>query len=195
MTTTAPERELADLLADVSDAERFVAEADLATIPAELAELSRRFVALDRKLLASSKRSRLTNDTGVTHVATVELARIRALHSVAGVSVKREQRQLVVETIPLVVEWNGQSFRLGRYQLMIAVEGDVRIESIDHLGPKSHWDHPHIQGGLPCLGNLRAGVLKLIAEYELALAVQVLLDFLTTYDPESAYTPIEGWTT
>jgi hypothetical protein len=43
------------------------------------------------------------------------------------------------------------------------------------------------------LGNLRSGVLKLIAEFELALAVQLLLDFLAIYQPETAYTPIEGW--
>ena len=36
-------------------------------------------------------------------------------------------------------------------------------------------------------------VLKLIAEYELALATQLLIDFLHLYQPEDAYTPIEGW--
>ena len=193
MIAAALERELGDLLVHLRDTDR--TEADLASIPAELAELSRRFVTLDRKLIASTKDSRLTTDMDVMRVATVEIGRLRALHGVSTISINRQPRQLVVETSDVVVEWNHQSFRLGRYQLIIALDGDVRIESIDHLGPKSHWDHPHVQGGLPCLGNLREGVLKLIAEYELALAVQVLLDFLTTYDPESAYTPIEGWTT
>lgn len=194
MKTVALEREFGDLLADVRDHECSVAEGDLASIPAELAELSRRFVALDRKLLASNKRSRLTSETDAMRVATFEMTRIRALHGVAAIAVRREQRQLVVDTHPLELEWNGHYIRIGRYRLTIGVaDGDVRIESIDHLGPKSHWDHPHVQGGMPCLGNLREGVLKLIAEYELALAVQVLLDFLTTYDAETAYAPIEGW--
>ena len=89
--------------------------------------------------------------------------------------------------------WGGHRYDLGSYCVRIDLAGDVRVESLDHLGPKPLWDHQHVQGGLPSLGNLREGVLKLIAEYELALAVQVLLDFLRTYNPGTAYTPIEGW--
>jgi hypothetical protein len=76
---------------------------------------------------------------------------------------------------------------------VLELDGDVRIESVSRLGPKPGWDHPHVQDGRPCLGNLREGVLKLIAEYELALAVQVTMGFLETYQPESAYCAIEGW--
>jgi hypothetical protein len=98
-----------------------------------------------------------------------------------------------VRSEPIRIDWRGLRYELGGYRIELDLAGDVRIESLDKLGPKPHWDHPHVQDGLPCLGNLREGVLKLIAQYQLALAIQVLLEFLSTYDPAEAYTSIEGW--
>ena len=181
-----------DLLAAAVDSEQAAIEADLATIPAQLSELSRRFVALDRRLPAAARRVEALRGLGaVDEFAEAELARLVDVPGVTSVEV--EQGRLVVGTEPVEIRWSGTSYALGAYRLVLDLAGDVRIESVNKLGPKAAWDHPHVQDGLPCLGNLREGVLKLIAEYELALAVQVLLDFLATYQPESAYTPIENW--
>jgi hypothetical protein len=100
-----------------------------------------------------------------------------------------EDSALIVVTEPIVVAARA----LGAYRLTIRLTGDIRIDSLDRAGPRPAWDHPHVQDGLPCLGNLRPGVLKLIAELEVGLAVQVLLDFLRSYQAETAYTPIERW--
>ena len=52
-----------------------------------------------------------------------------------------------------------------------------------------------VQVGLHERARVQAGHLSHgeQRQLELALAVQLLLDFLATYQPESAYTPIEGW--
>jgi hypothetical protein len=193
-TSTSAESALAGLLADSWAAARAEADSDLATIPAQLAELGRRFVALDRRLLAASRRRDDPADAAAAaRRAAAELAGLLALAGVASVTADAARRTLVVETAPLQLAWNGRHFDLGRFRLLLDLAGDVHVESLDRLGPRHGWDHPHIQDGLPCLGNLREGILKLIAEDDLALAVQVLLDFLTTYNPETAYTPVEGW--
>jgi hypothetical protein len=181
---------LADLLARASAAEQAALESDAASIRAELATLSRRLVALDRRLPATQRRLvqlRSLADLDLERHAERELGRILSLPGIGSAVV--EHAALVVETQPLVV----RDRALGRFQLEIALAGDIRVTSLDRRGPRGAWDHPHVQAGLPCLGNLREGILKLIAELELALAVQVLLDFLHTYQPETAYTPIEGW--
>lgn len=184
------ESELADLLTRSWSAERARAEADLCNIPAELAELSRRFVTLQRRLLAANQRLRVVTGSA-DEVAAAEMARLIQMEGVVRLDVG--SYQLNVETRPICVEYAGRRFDLGRFRIVLDLTGEVRIESLDKLGPKPYWDHPHIQAGLPCLGNLREGVLKLIADYELGLAVQVLMDFLNTYDATTAYTPIEGW--
>src|SRR4051794_25134372 len=165
---------------------------DIATIPGRLAELSRRFVALDRRLPAATRR--LTEIDGLGDPAPFAAAELERLVAVPGVrEVGVDGDRLVVVTEPVTVAWEGAEYALGAYRLLLDLAGDVRVESVDRAGPRGAWDHPHVQDGLPCLGNLREGVLKLIAEYELALAVQVLIDFLHTYLPEGAYTPIDGW--
>jgi hypothetical protein len=185
-------RALGQLVARSVAAQQAAAEADLATIPAQLADLSRRFVALDRRLPAAVLRlAQLRARSDADEFAAAELERLHGVQGVRGVQATGST--LRVQTESIIVAWGERHFDLGAYCLVLDLDGDVRVEALDRRGPKPHWDHPHVQDGLPCLGNLREGVLKLIAEYELAIASQVLIDFLRTYDPDTAYTPIVGW--
>ena len=166
---------------------------DVAGTRAQIAELSRRLVALERRVRASSARlaELCSSDGSLEAFAAEQFEIIVALPGVRDVA--EDGSCLRLETEPVVIDWEGRRYALGAFRLSLDLAGDVRVDSLEHLGPKSGWDHPHVQDGLPCLGNLRPGILKLIADFELALAAQLLLDFLTTYQPETAYTPIEGW--
>jgi len=169
-----------------------LAEADVEAIRAEVGGLSRRLVALERRLRGSSVRlAALRSVDGVETFAGEQFDRIVALPRVAALELSGSSVEVCTD--PIEIEWEGRRYRLGDYRLTIDLGGEVSVASLAHLGPKLGWDHPHVQDGLPCLGNLRPGVLKLIADFELALAVQLLLDFVATYQPETAYTPIEGW--
>ena len=168
------------------------AERDVAALREELAQLSRRFVTLDRQLLAQMHRGQqLREMSGVVESAGDELETMLAVPGVQAVEVHGQT--LHVLTHPMQIVWQDQPHELGRYRIVLDLDGDLHIESIDKLGPKPGWDHPHVQDGRPCFGNAREGVLKLIAEYELALAVQVTVGFLQTYLPDSAYCAIERW--
>ncbi len=183
---------LRDLLASSIQTQESVTEEDAQAVRSQLAELSRQFVTLDRRLLSYSRRAKeLRTLTDVPESAGQELERLLAVRGVRAAEVAGSQ--LRVLTHQLMLESEGSTYNLGEYRILLDLAGDVRIESISRLGPKPHWDHPHIQDGLPCLGNLREGVLKLMARYELALATQVLMDFLSTYNADTAYCPIEGW--
>lgn len=200
IATSAPEapqtmekaQALHDLLVSSIQAEKSASEENIGALRAQLADLSRRFVTLERRLLSQARRADDLNTLAdVPNSAGQELDRLLAVRGIRTAEVVGSQ--LCVLTHPLEIESNGSAYNLGEYRILLNLSGDVRIESIDRLGPKSHWDHPHIQDGLPCLGNLREGVLKLIARYELALVTQVLMDFLSTYNADTAYCPIEGW--
>lgn len=191
-TDEALRRAFRNMLAASLSSQTAVADAEMDKIRTELADLSRRFVALERRLLASTRRAEdMRGLRGRLDEADAELARLISLPGVRSLSVV--DCSLHVTVGPIQIEWNGALYHLGDYRIVLDLAGDVRVESLSRLGPRPYWDHPHIQGGLPCLGNIRDGVLKLIADYELALAVQVLMDFLRTYRPESAYCLLEGW--
>jgi hypothetical protein len=193
-STSPTTSSFAALLARSMADQRAAATDALATIPARLAEFSRRLVALDRQLPAAQRRLAVIDALGDPGIfAAAELRRLAEVPGVAGVEADLESGTLTVQTAPILIAWNCVEYALGSFRLHLDLAGDVRIESVERPGPRAAWEHPHVQGGLPCLGNIRAGVLKLIAEYELALAAQVLIDFLQTYQPDEAYTPIEGW--
>ncbi len=123
--------------------------------------------------------------------AAAELDRLLAVPGVQEVEV--HEQAVHVLTHPVYIPWQGQRYDLGGYRIVLDLAGDVRVESHDKRGPKPSWGHPHVQDGRPCLGNAREGMLKLIARYELALAAQVMVGFLETYQPDGAYCAIEGW--
>ena len=174
------------------DAQQQVAEERVAALRGELQILSRRLVTLDRQLIAHTRRSATLPDLrDRVAFAGEELRQVVATRGVQSVEVV--DQALHVLTDPVEIEWEDTRYHLGLYRGVLDLEGNIRIESVSKLGPKPDWDHPHVQDGRPCLGNLREGLLKLIAEYELALAVQVAIGFLETYQPESAYCAIEGW--
>ena len=167
------------------------AQADVEAIRGEIGELSRRLVALERRLRAGSGRMAELGAMEGPAVVGDQFEELAGLPLVAAVEAGGSC--LRVRTEPVTIEWDSRRYRLGAYSLTLDLDGDVRVDSLEHLGPKAGWDHPHVQDGLPCLGNLRPGILKLIGDFELALAVQLLLEFLVTYQPETAYTPIDGW--
>jgi hypothetical protein len=185
-------QEFAGFLARQLESHTAAAERNLEHAKVEVAELSQRLVGLERKVRVSSGRlAELRGTEDVDRFAGEQFDQLSALPRVAGLEFAGST--LTVDTEPFQIEWESRRYQLGEYRVTVDLQGDLRIDSLSHLGPKAGWDHPHVQAGLPCLGNLRSGVLKLIAEFELALAVQLLLDFLAIYQPETAYTPIEGW--
>jgi hypothetical protein len=174
------------------DAQQDAAQERVAALQDELQVLSRRLVTLDRQLLAHTRRSAMLCDLRDSVAsAEEELRRVLAVRGVQTIEIV--DRTLHVVTDPIQIEWEGVRYCLGVYRLVLNLDGDVYIHSISKFGPKPAWGHPHVQDVRPCLGNLREGMLKLIAEYELALAVQVAMGFLESYQPESAYCAIERW--
>jgi hypothetical protein len=196
MTASDPAPELVETfrcaLRSSIAAQQDVTQERVAALQDELQVLSRRLVTLDRQLLAHTRRGAMLCDLqDRVASAAEELRRVLAVRGVRSVEVV--DRTLHVVTDPVQIEWEGVRYSLGIYRLVLDLDGDVHMQSVSELGPKPAWGHPHVQDGRPCLGNLREGVLKLIAEYELALAVQVAMGFLESYQPESAYCAIERW--
>ncbi len=87
-----------------------------------------------------------------------------------------------------------KEFKLGEYKIYLNLK---KVESgnilrVVHVGtPHADYMHPHISSGGNNIcfgsGNTASGIMKLIGEFDLALAVELLYRFLNMYNPKSPY--------
>ncbi len=99
---------------------------------------------------------------------------------------------LVALTRMVEIIYEGKSYEMGEFEIRITLHsGDLNIKNLGNR--VEDCDHPHIREGKPCLGNIGPGVIKMIAEFELFGALQMIHSFLHSYNEDSPYVTIEHW--
>jgi hypothetical protein len=176
------------------------AEAELARLEAEVASSSEQVAQLSARLRAASRELHLARARRQVVRAllasererlAVDFDQLVALPGVRSVEVNRGRFRVLTETIYL--KHAGATNRIGDFALELDLERGSRIQNLANSGAKAGWDHPHVQAQMPCLGNLRDGFEKLLGELQLAPLISMLLQFLETYDPATAYCSIDQW--
>ncbi|MEM7828297.1 MAG: hypothetical protein QW561_03050 [Candidatus Aenigmatarchaeota archaeon] len=99
--------------------------------------------------------------------------------------------QILVFTKDIVVEYENRKYRIGSFLIKLSTDGDLMIKNLTN--PYRFFDHPHISYGKPCLGSIRAGVSRLIGEYQFMTAIEVLIDYLKTVNPGDWRVSITNW--
>lgn len=172
----------------VAEEIRFL-EAEITILQEGVEEMARR-IATDTRRLREG-RQRLHHFEGWQDPPEVlgELQRMQALSEVC--SAHREDGRIRLTTAPILAEHGGRRHRLGRFQVDIFFNGDVRIVNLtNRVGP---FDHPHVRAGRPCLGGVREGMAKLLGEFQVAAAAEVLIDFLKTVNSMEWQFPVWYW--
>lgn len=113
------------------------------------------------------------------------------LPMVRGVEV--EEGQVCVLTDRVVLSHAGRRYLIGEFVLQLDPRDGIVIRNVSNTIRRGGWEHPHVQGGLPCLGNLRDGLLKLLGERELVPLTSMLIQFLQSYEPATAYCSVDSW--
>lgn len=106
-----------------------------------------------------------------------------------------------VYTDMVSIHHNFQTHNIGKFRIDINTEGGGKDGvSVFNLTNKKKRNsvplhHPHIIGdnGTPCLGNISEGVVKLLIDYQYVVLAQIMIDYLHTYNPDSAYARISEW--
>jgi hypothetical protein len=160
--------------------------AELNRVSTELRNLSRELHMGRRKLAtleaeAVEQRARFERD----YDELLELPGVRRVEAVGSM--------IRVLTEPVTIEHEGHRYRIGEFAIELGLDFGVRIVNLNNTSWTTGWDHPHVQGGYPCLGNLKEGVEMLLGEFQLVPLVSLLLQFLESYDRVSAYGPITLW--
>ena len=153
-------------------------------------ELSCRLTQETRHLAACRRRLRvLQGEAAEAARAADDLAGLQDLESIREVEAYAGGVRLI--TRPIEVAHGGVRYRLGCFQIDLAETGAIKVRNLtDAYG---YYDHPHVWDGRPCLGNVREGIAKLVAEYQWVAAAEVLLDFLRTVTPQDWYVPVSHW--
>jgi hypothetical protein len=166
-------------------------EAEVAFLEAGVEEMARRITADTRRLRAGCRDLRLAQGGARPPEAEGwDPERLRALPEVR--EVHAQDGWIRLTTAPITVAHAGRRYRLGRFRLDLnPASGEIRIANLTHrVGP---YDHPHVLSGRPCLGAIREGVAKLLGEWQVAPAAEVLMDFLKTVDPAEWRVPVLRW--
>ena len=98
-----------------------------------------------------------------------------------------------VLTTPISIPNDGRIYRIGDFAIDLDLDHGIRMRNLANTSRSTGWDHPHVQGGAPCLGNLQEGAEMLLGELEFVTLPTLMIQFLETYNPTTAYGPITLW--
>ncbi len=173
----------------VAEEIRFLQD-EIAFLEDGVEEMARRIAADTRRLKEGRRRVRLLQGCrDLPETGGREMERLQALPEVC--EARAQDGRISLTTVPILTEYGGRWYRLGRFQLELHFNGDVRIVNLtDRIGP---YDHPHIHQGRPCLGNVREGIAKHLGEFQFVPATEVLIDFLKTVNPADWRLPVLHW--
>ncbi len=146
------------------------------------------------------ERRRYLNDLNALNANTDQDAQvekvIRSLGKLHGIDkvTSRTGNKLIIQTEPVFIDTTLARYNLGRYSIELE-SGRLKIKAIDKPTKPEYQgrsDHPHVLGGEPCLGNMKE-IYDFIAQGDVVMTVASTLEFLHSYNPDSAYTQIDMW--
>lgn len=158
-------------------------EAGLRASARQMARLEQRLIAADRRL------AELEQHRASTDALAREFDRLAALPGVTDVRVGEEVLYLFTQLI--TVEYGARRFRLGRFRMDVHFDGRVFLRNLTDR--YETYDHPHVDNGRPCLGNIQGWVQQLIGRREFSAAAGVLLEYLATVNPSDWRKPVTYW--
>jgi hypothetical protein len=158
-------------------------ERDLRTSGRQMHSLERRLTLAERRLA----------DLG--HLQASEAAlrrdfdRLVGLPGVTDVEVKDGVLRVFTDTI--AVSYGGRQFRMGRFRLDLHFDGRVFLRNLTDR--YETYDHPHVENGRACLGNIQEWMQRLLAQREFVAACEVLLHYLRTVNPGDWRKAVTFW--
>jgi hypothetical protein len=119
-----------------------------------------------------------------------EFEKLRAVPGVERIRVREGVVEVFTDLI--TVPFGGAEYEIGRFCIEIRTSGEVRCHNLTRK--VDGYCHPHVkENGTCCLGNLSAGIAKLLGEYEYSVIAQVMIEYLKTCNPSDWYKSIENW--
>ena len=126
--------------------------------------------------------------------ADIEYDKLCASPHVKDVIITGNIIQIITDTIS--INYKGESFNIGEFKIELYTDGSGDGVKVFNLTkPRNGRAHPHVlqSTGYCCLGNIKNGMLKLLAGYEYVVLAQMMITFLQSYNPDNTYEKISTW--
>ncbi len=120
---------------------------------------------------------------------------VQMLESGAVLRFGTRDEVLEVDVPPITITWNEFDYLLGPFHVEMGLgEDELRITGLKGAPKIENYCHPHIgSGGRPCLGNAGPLIAKALGTGDIIGALQVVLEFLRSYNAENPYLRLERW--
>ena len=107
--------------------------------------------------------------------------------------IKFSDYEIEAVTPYLRISYDGCSYPLGRIKITLDLEnGQITFKNLDHR-LSGDYDHPHIQEGKACWGNLEEPVARLLIQEDIYGLLVMASEFLRSYTPGNAFLKIQHW--
>ena len=179
----AEQGEIAAIGKEALEAELHRLELSLRTSGRQMREMERRLLQAQRRLLE------LTQQQAAAKTLACEFDRIASLPGVVDVEIREGILQVFTE--PIVVEYGFHRYRLGRFRMDLHFDGRLFLRNLTNR--YETYDHPHVENGRACLGNIQEWVHRLLAQGEFAAAAELLLQYLKTVNPADWRKAVTHW--
>jgi len=103
---------------------------------------------------------------------------------------------LEFDTTEARIRYNGMIYPLGRFRICISLSSsstaDIHLVNLDHQN--TSYTHPHVtdSGESVCWGDIKEGVYKLWADWNWTVLIQVIWNFLNSYNDDDRFTSVES---
>ncbi|MFA5103546.1 MAG: hypothetical protein WC525_10405 [Candidatus Thermoplasmatota archaeon] len=148
----------------------------------------------DREVLAAKLEPLKTSSEARKQWAGSEYDALCASEHVKDVRIT--DKVIHVYTDMIQIRHKGTTYNIGEFKIDIHTdgsEGGVRVFNLTRP-IAGQLAHPHIKiDGHCCLGNIKEGVHKLLAEYQYVVLAQLMITFLQSYNSENPYGRVTLW--
>jgi len=123
----------------------------------------------------------------------LEFDKLEAIPGVKKVGVRNGLISIFTDEVD--IEYNGKVYNVGAFRIDIYTNGsNGGVRCFNLTRTVDGYCHPHIkENGECCLGNIAAGVAKLIGEYQYSVLAELMLRFIHSVNPSGWYISIERW--
>ena len=82
-------------------------------------------------------------------------------------------------------------YRIGKFEIVIYLDG--RIKCNNQTNKRDDYDHPHVNFGDPCWGNVNKSIPEMIRNLQFPVIFDFMHAFLSTYNSKNPYLRVESW--
>ena len=172
---------------------------------------SQRVIAQSLIRLKENKLALLNVDQTVdTEFYAREFDKIFQLPGIENIVVDSDNICVFTDTVKIIEPFHENNelnaeYTIGKFKICIGIQpsslGQILCFNINgersagyDEGDREFLQHPHIRrDGQCCFGNLSEGIAQLIAEFQFSIVIQMVLQFLHSYNREDCYGKIHFW--